>query len=914
MALNFSNNIPLIKFGNYEYASSSVSYDGGKPSLVFQDENSVTQAHTFGDFKLHIGREKARNTSRDIGGANKERTNLGIAKDFFELLLENLRNGLISQGKSFPDKILIAEPLPLPGADKVDKDWLRIYRDSIKKILPQSEGGKLPPFKEISFLPEPFAVYQYYRYGSQHQALAQSKKNIVFVADFGGGTFDCCVVETTYQGDISRAGKNANAYGAHSIPVGGFYINKIITEKILSLFHIKSKQDRKEIESSLRHYEHFRNDPDHISYDDYSEKRIAFFKNFEMLLISVETAKISIVRQINSWGLDDEITPLPKSSVSVPIDIFSSSSEVQKFSLDANLLREIFLEEIWEKKLKNAVSVSLNRAKADLNGKKINLVLLSGGSSNFRWIKPLLERDFFEPFEQANILELDGKFQEIVAKGLAIECARRYFNPGQGDFASTTYNTLCLSLSANGGPKEIKNYKMIEPERRKVDELGVLLHSSHDLRGVLGKTYRWSIQLGDTPKQSLGYYFMRSTLDHDLLENRLNFVEDTVYPKPKSKFGNSIEVELTFSEDMTIHPRFVFYSNKQTGEESSVEAAPFCLDSTFVVDQEVGGQSFLGFDFGTSTTALSLIDQSGIEIYKERSADQEWLQIDELINVLPYLASNPLRQYAASPISDTNHELSRNVIESFLELIYAVLFSEHLCTTKRQTRFFKELKKCSAGPLWGGIKKLSEAVGNKAHFSKCLVDFVSDPENQKLMDDLIDAIGGSKHRNKSVFNYTSAITKLGNLVNSLFTQFKFGFFEVCHPSEFEEGVYQGIFRLAYGYSPPFPQHLIYEGTQSFISSQVFLADVEGKRLLKLSPFLLNSLSSLALGNGSEMHVYQKFDDGSFFFRGVQEDQFIRLNDNPKITSLVSTLEKFSEFDQTYQSITDVELGMYEKEL
>jgi hypothetical protein len=56
----------------------------------------------------------------------------------------------------------------------------------------------------------------------------------------------------------------------------------------------------------------------------------------------------------------------------------------------------------------------------------ITVVLLSGGSSNIRWLKPLLERDVASALSEAEVLELSENFQEIVAKGLAVECARRF--------------------------------------------------------------------------------------------------------------------------------------------------------------------------------------------------------------------------------------------------------------------------------------------------------------------------------------------------------------------------------------------------------------------------------------------------------------------------------------------------------
>ena len=70
---------------------------------------------------------------------------------------------------------------------------------------------------------------------------------------------------TTKTGDISQTGRNARALGAHSIPVGGYYINRVIAEKILSQVQ-SDKRAKAQIMRSLKHYDQFRNDPDEYSF------------------------------------------------------------------------------------------------------------------------------------------------------------------------------------------------------------------------------------------------------------------------------------------------------------------------------------------------------------------------------------------------------------------------------------------------------------------------------------------------------------------------------------------------------------------------------------------------------------------------------------------------------------------------
>ncbi|MGY3440028.1 MULTISPECIES: hypothetical protein [unclassified Bradyrhizobium] len=48
----------------------------------------------------------------------------------------------------------------------------------------------------------------------------------------------------------------------------------------------------------------------------------------------------------------------------------------------------------------------LKRAEQELGGRPITIVLLSGGSSNIGWLKPLIERDLSTQLGHAEILEL----------------------------------------------------------------------------------------------------------------------------------------------------------------------------------------------------------------------------------------------------------------------------------------------------------------------------------------------------------------------------------------------------------------------------------------------------------------------------------------------------------------------------
>jgi hypothetical protein len=368
------------------------------------------------------------------------------------------------------------------GAELANDAWLANYRRSIRKAL----YGR---FKEIDFMPEPFAVFQYYKYGVRHPVIAEQRKHIALVLDFGGGTFDASVVESTKSGDLSGSGVNSRPLGAKSIPVGGFFINRVIAEDILFANLTSVKLDKSEVRKALLFfYEHRNAEPDFVS--GLSEPRRNFFKNMKIYLQAVERAKLAVCRSVSNWSLAAELTGIGAYSLSVPTNPFLSSPPLANARLDANKLRHIFSSSIWTSKLRDAISKTIERSRTEMKGQGISVVLLSGGSSNIRWLKPLIERDLKGDLENARILELGDNFQEIVAKGLAVECARRHYTEGHGDFRATTYNRLCLLLRPDEGEIESKRFRPVSSALKASGfdsletEENILLPAASSLRGL----------------------------------------------------------------------------------------------------------------------------------------------------------------------------------------------------------------------------------------------------------------------------------------------------------------------------------------------------------------------------------------------------------------------------------------------
>src|SRR5262249_28070281 len=155
------------------------------------------------------------------------------------------------------------------------------YRAALKRVL----TGNIA---EVDFMPEPFAVFQYYRYGTRHALVAQKIKHVALVFDFGGGTFDASVIETTASGDISQAGRNSKPLAAKSIPIGGFYLNRMIAEHLL-FKGLDKTTDKSSVRKALEKFNELKNaDDEELS--DYPSGLANCVRNYRRLLRSVEQA------------------------------------------------------------------------------------------------------------------------------------------------------------------------------------------------------------------------------------------------------------------------------------------------------------------------------------------------------------------------------------------------------------------------------------------------------------------------------------------------------------------------------------------------------------------------------------------------------------------------------------------------
>lgn len=835
----FINSINMVCVDDYANIPTILLYQGNKILIGRQATEFASSSSILNDnFKVELGNLDPRNIfGRRLflteSGESKSAYNL--TSDFIEALFKKINDWIDARGLTPAKNIIIAEPVYL-HKDVTNKNWLPNYRDHLRRMLS-------PRFDTIDFLPEPFAVFQYYRYGLRHPLVAGHIKHVAMILDFGGGTFDVSVVETTVKGDISAGGRNSRPLAASSIPIGGYHINEQVAEKLL-FSHITDKEKKKSIRTALNKYYEWRRDPQ-VELTDLRGDYQSFIRHFRSLVFHVEHAKIAVCSAINDWGIETEYSIVPGAQVQIPLDPLKEKTDYASARLDAYNLREIFVNKIWKTNIYPLICSSLEKARNELQGQQISVILLSGGSSNIRWLGSLIRDELIPKLGDAELLELREDFQEIVSKGLAVECTRRFFSQ-DGDFGAVTYNRLCLVLDPDTTGTEIRPFKPVTEGLPEVKNLeGVLLPSASALRSLYGQNLIWKVKLNRPPRKLLNYYFLNSSFDPSDVQNLHNIDHAVVTPRGTS-FGSTISVNLIVREDGTATPEFV-YSKESRDQQSrtSVQGKPFYLDMTCAAAATTS-EAYLGFDFGSSNSSISYVDRSGVTVYRERSENKAWKDLNELVWSLPYPVAVELASYMAQNRSDGLAKEALSVLESILTLVSYGTYQEYRSSKnkKKESRIFSGFTKRSIGPLWKLLRESLNGFDTKINifspFERFLKDEMSNDFNQ-----VVTTLAQIKHDKASQkdLDHFRWVQALSNLTNEVFTENIFGYFENVTRCRFRSE-YEGIFRCAYGPHKQFVKTLQYRGNVSFFDGETFIYNKKFSTLLKLTPLIfMNSCPS-----------------------------------------------------------------------
>ncbi|WP_141629470.1 hypothetical protein [Pseudomonas sp. PAMC 25886] len=838
------------------------------------------------DDKVHIGTEAEeeeakghianKNFKVDLGDITagsallerkKFQTNIDVEKSAFELT-KNFFDTVLAYTTAFKAKddyhrinakIIVAEPLSFQ-IETPGKNWIKNYRDNIKRILHN--------FESIDFLPEPFAVYQYYRYGLRTPQLSDNIKHIALIIDFGGGTFDACIIESTNNGDISQSGKHAKPLAAASIPIGGFYINTILAEYLIKR-DFDDPTTKSKIAQHITTAQRYRKGE--LKFDQLNDEKKSFIRNIEQIEKEIETTKKNLTNQITNWSIGNTVC-YEKSPIKLPKNPFSSETLWYESELIGHQFKTVFEREVWDKQIKKTIAQVISRGREALRGRPITSTLISGGSSNIRILEKLLERDFSEELGHARPLPLSSSFQEVVAKGLAIECARRYFDH-DSEFISVTYNPIKLILNPDEKGLESKRFTSIQD---KIDmtntKEGDLIPSAQSLKNFIDEPLSWKVKLSSPPKRILEYYFLRPQAESSeiSIEERYNIESSKIHTRGDAFFESKTKVELTIKGDGTTTPRFIYSSGNPEKQipEVSFEGKPFVIDMTSDSSNVQNNQFFIGFDFGTSNSSICELTDQNIVTITKRSNDASWSDLRKILPNLPYPIAIPLRKYL-----QVNHE--KNAIDLARDAFEAALsFAAYTAASEANAhnvlgRAFNAFAHRSMGPLKALLECSLINLKSKSHFSKEYEKLFSElkPEFELAINQFTD----HKHAKleSSKVEAHRHLTLIMNICNLALQDKIFGFFERISSSGIKRNQFSGLFRSAID-NQPFVDTLIYNGTIPFSQSECHIYDTETGNCLTLSPLIVFSEQANTT-HQYQCNIFDKQEGYNYLFKPVDTE-------------------------------------------
>lgn len=745
-----------------------------------------------------------------------------LTKDYFDYILGeqlSMNPNLLKEDNNISAKIIVAEPLSFQ-VEGYDSAWIANYRANIRRILSR--------YEEVDFLPEPFAVYQYYRYGLRLPQLKDDIKHIALIIDFGGGTFDACIIESTLKGEVSTGGKHSKPLAAASCPVGGFYINQVIAEYLIK--RDLEPADKKRAITYIRTYKGVTKGD--ILLSALNEDKKTFIVNLERLIRDIEGYKIELTNKIHEWATDSEA--YDRVTLKTPSNPFLDS-EWKTTELFSHEFRRIFKTDIWEKNLSKVIKQVLARASEKLKQRNISITLISGGSSNIRWLEKFLIKDYGDLLVNAEPIPVRHSFQEIVAKGLAIECSRRYFD-ANSEFISVTYNPIRLTLDPDGKGPENKNFTSVE---NKIDmdgaKPGDLMPTAQSIKKFIDQPLTWKVKLSHAPKHYLDYYFLRQ--DNDDVNDYYNVDCKTVRTVDSKRFESHIRVQLTIREDGTVSPKFIYKSKnlEHNIEENSVVGRPFVLDVTSE-DKKIGSSGYyIGLDFGTSNSSLCTLTNNNVKKLEIRESDQSWVNLKDALNSLPYPVAISIRKYLNVKNSADETVNARDAFESVLAFMAYTAASELLANNLLEG-VLKGYTHRSMGPLKDLLIKSLNILGDNAFFSKDYAFLAKDCED---LDKAINDFNNHKHEKLSDKNF-DAHAHLKLIVNYLLNAMNgklFGFCNNMEKEKFKKDSYKGFFRVAHDVQPFIDTYNINASVQ-FSAEEALLYDCETSKCLNLMPFIV----------------------------------------------------------------------------
>ena len=691
----------------------------------------------------------------------------------------------------------------------------------------------LSRFQTIEFLPEPFAVYQYYKYGLQLPKLADRTKRFALILDMGGGTFDVCMIESTTEGDISRSGSHSKPLSANSVPFAGFHLDRQI-----ALYLLKNNTTEAKKRDVERYYEQYeRTLRGQLNRQSLRQEAQAFMANMDILRPACERKKIELSNIITDWRLDTE--NYDQVEVDVPIDPLIAQSALVPCKLYGHQMFTVF-ERIWNTKLKSVVKGVIRGAHDRLNGNKIDVSLISGGSANIGWLSTLLMRDFSEDLSDAEPVNIEGSYQDVVANGLAIECARRHFSGSSGnmsEFVAVTYNPIRLLLAPNDcGLAELRFESSDERVDMEDARPGDLIPSAQAFRPFFDAPLRWQVRLPKQPTRHLEYLFCRSSdpdnEDEDALDLAYNLEERRIRTRAK-KFDARTTVEVTVRDDGTVVPRFIYKKENTRGgvPENSEKGRPFYIDMTTDATN-VPMANYVGLDFGTSNSSICLLSDDSIDMVHRRNSSNRWRSLSETLADIPFPAAAGLRRYLAEHETARIFDVAIGAYEACLALSAYCMAADGLYEDP-SWKALAGLRHRSLGPL----KALLTTSFDRGPEAFC-VKWPEHLANIQFLEEACRDFTEGKHHQTSQESpkWVNYVEDIARATAEAFSGNYFGYCATSTKVAYERR-FEGTFKVAHD-QPPFVHHYKYSSREAIDPTVALMFDPRRQKARSLTPLLV----------------------------------------------------------------------------
>jgi hypothetical protein len=319
------------------------------------------------------------------------------------------------------------------------------------------------------------------------------------------------------------------------------------------------------------------------------------------------------------------------------------------------------------------------------------------------------------------------------------------------------------------------------------------------------------------------------------------------------------------------------------------------MDMTYAT-QDAGVDTYLGFDFGTSTSSLCYVNGNDIRVYADRASDRTWLSLSSLTDVLPYPMAYPLARFLSESSVELMDKWGREAFEAMLTFVAYAAYAEHCAVGGGPGNIFKTFRKRSAGPLWAMFKKCAQVTGSKWQIVPQLAEIVTDGGVDEI-DKAVTAVATTKHGKRADgLDYPRVLERLGNLIARGVAGKVFGYFEDGKRKPFSMNRFQGVFRNARGHSAPFIDMFEYEGAENFPPEFVFIFDIEKGEGLPLFPLVTRGLDRKRSHFDSDFFIFDivRGNDAEIALRAIHERDEIVLHKDceyPELFDYLSTLLK-----------------------